>query len=110
MTKEELGQLLGNAIIECIERHPNGVTMEKCCKYTSKKYPVVDQDTIVLVCNNVFGLLIQNHLVKQIGKKTFRPLTKTELNAANKIAVEMRREALHDDEQVISDENQGQKH
>lgn len=91
---KELGQNIGNLVIDYLERHPKGATVDRAVAYVIKHYPLVEKKLVEVAVGNTFLLLGQHHMLFPIGKKTFRILTQKEMREANERARQMQEEAL----------------
>lgn len=91
---KELGQNIGNLVIDYLEKHPKGATVDRAVAYVVKRYPLVEKKLVEIAVGNTFLLLGQHHMLFPIGKKTFRILTQKEMRQANEQARKMQEEAF----------------
>lgn len=91
---KELGQNIGNLVIDYLEKHPKGATVDRAVVYVVKHYPLVEKKLVEIAVGNTFLLLGQHHMLFPIGKKTFRILTQKEMRQANEQARKMQEEAF----------------
>lgn len=90
----ELGQNIGNLVVDYLEKHPKGATVDRAIAYVFKHYPLVQRNLVEVAVGNTFLLLGQHHLLIPVGKKTFRILSQKEMRQANEQARQMQEEAL----------------
>ena len=90
----ELGQNIGNLVVDYLEKHPKGVTVDRAIAYVFKQYKLVQRKLVEVAVGNTFLLLGQHHLLKKKKKKTFRILSQKEMRQANEQARQMQEEAL----------------
>lgn len=85
-SKQQLGQDIANAVIDYMEKHPKGITVNKAIAYVVKTMPLVEKSIIDIVVPNTFLLLGRNNMLVPVGKKTFRILTEKEMRRAKEEA------------------------